>query len=137
MNIAILRIPDFYKFAANNIIMNSIYLFIQFLLAALFAIAGILKISQPKQKLSRTLPWTRDFKPATIKFIGFCEFSAALGLAGPTVLGFGYRLTPWAAIGISIIMALAGIYHSRRKEYSSLIVNALLLVSALVVAFYK
>jgi hypothetical protein len=111
--------------------------FILYLLAAIFALTGLLKISQNKQKLAKTLPWVREFKPATIKFIGFSEFSAALGFAGPSIIGFGDKLTPWAALGTSIIMILAGIYHSRRNEYGALFLNITLLFSSLMILFYN
>lgn len=107
--------------------MSTFYNFSLLLLGSLFFIAGLVKISRPKQKLFKTFPWTRDFKPATIKFIGFLEFSASLGLVGPMVIGFGHYLTPYAALGICIIMALAGIYHSRKKEFGSLVINAMIL----------
>jgi len=116
---------------------GTLHNFILYLLAAIFALTGIMKISQPKQKLAKTFPWARNFKPITIKFIGFSEFSAALGLAGPSIIGFGNKLTPWAALGTSIIMILAGIYHSRRKEYGALFLNITLLFSSLMILFYN
>ena len=110
--------------------MSTFYHFSLLLLGSLFFIVGLVKISRPKQKLFKAFPWTRDFKPATIKFIGFLEFSASLGLVGPMIIGFGDRLTPYAALGICLIMALAGIYHSRKKEFGSLAINAIVLCLA-------
>jgi hypothetical protein len=110
-------------------------LIVLYALAALFGFTGFIKISRNKQKLAKLLPWTKLFKPATIKFIGFSEFSAALGLAGPKIIGFGEKLTPYAGLGICIIMVLAGIFHSRRKEYSALIVNIILFIPAAYIAF--
>ena len=115
--------------------MSAIHSIILFGLAAIFATAGFLKLKIPKQKLHKSLPWTRDFKPATIKFIGFSEFSAALGLAGPKIIGFGYSLNSYAALGISLIMILAGIYHSRKKEYLALTINLIFFILCLLILF--
>jgi len=119
--------------------MNTYYNFSLLLLGSFFFIVGLVKISKPKQKLFKAFPWTKDFRPATIKFIGFLEFSASLGLAGPMVIGFGHYLTSYAALGICIVMVLAGIYHSRRKEFGYLFINAMILFLSfyIIVGNYK
>jgi LPXTG-motif cell wall-anchored protein len=53
------------------------------------------------------------------------------------IIGFGHKLTPYAALGLSIIMVLAGIFHSRRKENAALIINFLLLAACLFVFFNR
>lgn len=117
--------------------MISFQLFLLYFLAITFATLGFLKISQPKNKLAQMMQWVKYFKPATIKFIGFFEFCAALAFAGPTILGFGHKLTPYAALGISIIMALAAIFHSRRKENGMLTINLIFIALCMFVIFYK
>ena len=115
--------------------MTEIQIIVLFILAILFFTVGIAKISQNKIKLANSMPWTREFKPVTIKFIGFLEISASFGLVGPIIIGFGNPMTPYAALGLSLIMVLAGIYHSHRKQYYSLFLNLVLLLLCLYIVF--
>ncbi|WP_327110511.1 DoxX family protein [Nocardia sp. NBC_01730] len=115
--------------------MNVFLWIAQAVLAAMFAIAGVMKATQPKDKLAEKLPWVTDFSPATVRFIGFVEFAAALGLILPAVTGIAPVLTPLAATGLVITMILAAIIHASRKEPSAIAFNAVLLVLAAVVAW--
>ena len=55
--------------------MNVILWIVQGLLAALFAIAGAMKVSQPKERLADRLPWVADFSAAAVRFIGVVELA--------------------------------------------------------------
>ena len=57
--------------------MNTVLWILQVVLAALFAIAGVMKATQPKAKLAQRLPWAEDFSPATVRFIGVMELLGA------------------------------------------------------------
>ena len=81
------------------------------------------------------MPWIKDFKPATITFIAFLEISASIGLVGPSFIGYAYIITNYAAIGICILMVLAGIYQSRKYAYKALVLNIALFLLSMVVAF--
>jgi len=115
--------------------MNVVLWILQWLLAVAFAIAGVLKSTQPKEKLAPRLPWVEDFSPATVRFIGVVEFLGALGLVLPALTGIAPVLTPLAATGIAVIMVLATVVHARRKEPSGIATNVVLLVLAAIVAW--
>ncbi|MFE7794787.1 DoxX family protein [Streptomyces sp. NPDC057460] len=115
--------------------MNVFLWIVQALLAAMFAMAGVMKATQPKDKLVEKLPWVADFSSATVRFIGVVEFAAALGLILPAATGIAPVLTPLAATGLAITMILAAVTHARRKEPSAIAFNVVLLILAVVVAW--
>ncbi|WP_030156438.1 DoxX family protein [Glycomyces sp. NRRL B-16210] len=115
--------------------MNVFLWILQILLAAAFLMAGLLKSTQPKEKLAPKMPWVNDFSPGVVKLVGVTELAAALGLVLPALTGIAVVLTPLAALGLAVIMVLAGIYHFRKGEYSGIVVNAAFLVIALVIAW--
>jgi uncharacterized membrane protein YphA (DoxX/SURF4 family) len=115
--------------------MNVFFWILQAVLAAMFAMAGVMKSIQPKDKLVDKLPWVADFSPATVRFIGIVEFAAALGLILPAATDIAPVLTPLAATGLVVTMILAAITHARRKEPSAIAFNAVLLALAAVVAW--
>jgi uncharacterized membrane protein len=68
---------------------------VQAVLAAMFAIAGVMKSTQPKDKLVGQLPWVVDFSQGTVRLIGIVEFAAALGLILPATTGIAPLLPRW------------------------------------------
>ncbi|WP_432194329.1 DoxX family protein [Streptomyces sp. bgisy027] len=115
--------------------MNVFLWILQAILAAMFAMAGVMKSTQPKDKLAEKLAWVNDFSPATVRFIGVVEFAAALGLILPAATDIAPVLTPLAASGLVITMILAAITHARRKEPPAIVFNAVLLILAALVAW--
>ena len=115
--------------------MNVLLWIVQAVLALAFAVAGFMKLTQPKEKLLGTLPWVEDFSPTTVKLIGTAELAAALGLILPAATRIAPVLTPLAATGLVVLMVLAAITHARRREPSGIAVNAVLLVLAAVVVW--
>lgn len=108
-----------------------------YLLAALFAIMGIMKTNKQPKKISKIFPWSKDFKPVTVKFISLVEISVAIGLAGPQLIKTAYQITTWSALAISILMVLAGMYNSRKRRYNALFFNFIILILALMITFSK
>lgn len=106
---------------------------VQILLAAAFGMAGVMKATQPKQKLRPRLPWVEDFTPGTVRFIGIVELLGALGLILPAATGIAPILTPIAATGLAILMLLAAATHIRRREPSGVATNAVLFAAAAVI----
>src|ERR1044072_64011 len=100
---------------------------LQGLLAAMFAMAGVMKATQPIDKLAGTLPYAKDLAPGTVRLIGAVERAAALVLLPPAATGIAVVLTPLAAVGLAVVMVLAGAFHIRRGEYSAIGLNAVLL----------
>jgi uncharacterized membrane protein len=115
--------------------MNVFLWILQGLLAAAFLAAGVMKATQPKEKLAPNLPWVNDFPVAAVKLIGVSQIAAALGLVLPGLTGIAVILTPLAAVGLGLIMVLAAVYHIRKGEYSSIVVNAVILLIAAVIAW--
>jgi hypothetical protein len=100
----------------------------------MFGMAGVTKLSQPKEKLAVNLPWVEDFSPGTVRLIGALELLAALGLILPLLTGMLPGLTAWAAVGLVAIMIGAAVTHARRKEPRAIAFNLALLALAAFVA---
>lgn len=115
--------------------MNVFLWLLQIVLAAMFAMAGVMKSTRPKEKLAATLPWVEDFSAGTVRFIGVVELLGAIGLVVPAATGVLPVLTPLAATGLAIVMVLAVNTHRRRREPGAIAFNAVLFVIAAVVAW--
>ncbi|TWP52011.1 DoxX family protein [Lentzea tibetensis] len=115
--------------------MNIVLWIIAGLLAAAFAVSGVTKLVQPKEKLATNMTWVEDFSDSMIKVIGALELLAAIGLVLPAVVGIAPVLVPLAALGLVLVMVGAAITHGRRGEYSAIAINAVFLVLAAVVAW--
>lgn len=115
--------------------MNVLLWVLQGLLAAVFTMAGVMKTTQPIHKLVGTVPYANDLTPGTVRLIGAVELAAALGLVLPATAGTAMVLTPLAALGLAVVMALAGTFHLRRREYSAIGMNGVLLALSVVVAW--
>ncbi|WP_248964722.1 DoxX family protein [Sphaerisporangium perillae] len=116
--------------------MNIVLWIVAALLALAFLAAGLMKISQPKEKLAASgMAWAEDFSPGVVKAIGALEILGALGLILPAVLDIAPVLVPLAALGLALVMVGATVTHARRKEYPVIVVNLVLLVLFAVVAW--
>lgn len=114
--------------------MNVVLWIVQGLLALAFAMAGFMKVTQPKEKLQPRMGFVEDFSAGTVKLIGTAELLGAVGLILPWLTGIAPVLTPIAASGLVLVMILAAVTHFRRKEYSAILFNAVLGGLALFVA---
>ena len=115
--------------------MNVFLWIVQVGLAAAFILAGVMKSTQPKEKLQPNLPWVEDFPLSTIRLIGIAELLGGIGLILPAVTGIAPILTPIAAACLAFVMVLAAATHIRRKEPSGVVVNAVLFALAVFVAW--
>ena len=97
------------------------------ILAAVFAGAGLMKLTQPtKQLAAKGLAWTEDFSTGQVKAIGAVEVLGALGLILPAATGIATLLTPLAAAGLAVTMVGAAVVHVRRGEANMVPVNVVL-----------
>ena len=103
-------------------------------LAVAFLGAGLVKLTQPKQKLAPQMGWVEDWPVAGIKTIAALEVLGAIGLILPAVLDIAPVLVPIAATGLAITMVGAIVVHLRRGEWQNVGMNTVLLVLAVVVA---
>lgn len=117
--------------------MNIAIWIVQALLALAFLAAGLMKLTQPKEKLATNMAWVNDFSLSNIRLIGLLELLGALGLVLPQLTGILPWLTPVAAVGLVLTMIGAAITHARRKETSQIGVNVVLLALAALVAVVR
>ncbi|NJC73385.1 DoxX family protein [Planosporangium thailandense] len=115
--------------------MNVFLWILQILLALAFLGAGASKLLQPKEKLQKNMAYVEDFSAGTVKVIGAVEVLGALGLILPAATGIAPVLTPLAATGLLIVMALAIVVHLRRGEGKMVPINVVLLVIAAIIAW--
>lgn len=97
--------------------MNDALWIAQGLLALAFLYGGAIKVftygyyAAAITKLGQT-PVARELAG----FIGIAEMVGAIGVVLPLALNIAPALSPWAAIGLAIIMLLALGYHLRGRE---------------------
>jgi len=115
--------------------MNIALWIVQGLLAVIFLMAGGMKLMQPKEKLAEKMAWANDFSPGVIKLIGALEVLGAIGLILPQMTGILPWLTPLAALGLALTMVGAMVVHLRRNEAKEVVINVVLLVLTLFVAY--
>lgn len=116
--------------------MNTALWIAQGILAAMFAMAGVMKSTQPIDKLIKSgLNWTERVSVSTVRIIGLSELLGAIGLILPWALGILPILTPVAAVGLAVIMVLAAIHHLKYKENKAIIFNVVLVLLAIFVAY--
>ncbi|MBA2604480.1 MAG: DoxX family protein [Acidobacteria bacterium] len=96
---------------------------LQIVLAVAFGIAGLMKLTRPIAALTDQMAWVTAVPPLMVRFIGLSELAGALGLVLPAATGVKPGLTPLAALGLAVVMALALGFHVSRGEYSVLPIN--------------
>jgi hypothetical protein len=108
----------------------------QGILAAMFLMAGVMKSTQPVDKLlSSGVTWADRFPLSTVRTIGFVELLGALGLILPWLLNIVPVLTPVAASGLAFVQLLALFHHARHKEGKAIVFNIVLISLAVFVAY--
>ena len=113
----------------------SLFLWIlQIVLALMFMGIGGQRLTRSSRQLGK-LPWTDGYSPAAIRALGAVELLAGLTLLVPGVLGWAPLLTPLAACGLVVLMALAVLLHLRRNQRQAAVLPAILLVMAALVAW--
>jgi DoxX-like family len=68
--------------------------------------------------LHQPVPWFSAVPQGLFVFIGICEFLGGVGLILPAMTGVKPKLTPFAAIGLTLVMILAAAFHIVRGELS-------------------
>jgi uncharacterized membrane protein YphA (DoxX/SURF4 family) len=100
----------------------------QGVLAALFALSGLSKLTQQKDKLAEKYTWMHEVSAPMVRVIGALEVAGGIGLVVPV-------LAPIAATGLAVMMLLAGAFHVRRREPRGVVVTAALVVLTALVAW--
>jgi uncharacterized membrane protein len=117
--------------------MNVTVWVLQVLVASAFLLAGVIKTTQPRQKLAASMGWVEDFSDSGVRTIGVLEILGGVGLLLPAVTGVATVLVPLAAVGLALLMVLAAATHRRRGELPMIGINAVLLLLAVVVAWAR
>lgn len=114
--------------------MNKLLWVVQVLLAIQFLIVGVMHFIVPPG-LPEMMSWMYGLSPELHYISGAAEILAALGLILPGLTGIQTRLTPLAALGLVVVVALAMAWHATRGEYANLANNAVPLAMAAFVAY--
>ncbi len=94
--------------------MNIALWVVQILLATLFLWSGLVKGTQPKDRLIASgQTGVAPFPLPVIRLTAYAELLAVLGLILPGLTGVAPVLTPLAAVGLAIVMTGALTSHSR------------------------
>jgi uncharacterized membrane protein len=117
--------------------MNIFLWVLQGILAGMFIMAGIMKSTQPKEKLAPKMPWVNDYSSLSVKLIGLSELLGGIGLIVPWATHIYPILTPIAAAALALVIALAAIYHISKGEYKEVGFNVVLLALLITVAYFR
>jgi hypothetical protein len=104
--------------------MHGFLWFLQIVLAIAFAAAGLFMLTQPRSQLERAMAWVEEYSTTRIRQIGGLQVLGAIGLILPAWTGILPWLTPLAAAGLLVLMALATEIHYRRRDYQIIPVTA-------------
>jgi len=98
--------------------MNTVLWILQGLIAAMFAMAGLMKLGKSRDDLmkQKDMNWVESVSAGNIRLIGFVELLAAVGLIVPQLTGILPWLTPVAALGLVLTMAGAIALHVNRGD---------------------
>ncbi len=117
--------------------MNTAIWVVQVLLGAAFILSGVIKTTQPHDKIQKNVPYVEDLPGIRLRIVGAVELLGGFGVILPAWTGIAPILTPIAATGLMIVMTGAALLHVRRKEYSAIAVNAVLFALAAIVAWAR
>lgn len=115
--------------------MDTVLWVVQWVLAVAFLVSGAMKAVLPERQLRANpqMAWIEDTGIGQARAAGIAEVLAAFGLVLPGLTDTATILTPLAATGLVIVMALAARVHLGRGETQMVAVNVVLgLLAALV-----
>jgi uncharacterized membrane protein YphA (DoxX/SURF4 family) len=111
---------------------------LQVLLGFFFAGSGFGKVLMYDPSLYASAPeavaWYAVVPQGLIVFIGMCEVLGGIGLILPAMTRVRPQLTPIAAAGLALTMALAAVFHVLRLEFWLVPANVVLGGIAAVIA---
>ncbi len=99
---------------------------VQILLAAAFLLVGYTHALAPVEVAVARAPWAAALPVALLRFIGVAELAGAAGVLLPGATRIMPSLTPFAAAGLAVMMALAVPFHLVRGEMGAIGINLVL-----------
>jgi hypothetical protein len=85
----------------------------QGLVASVVLVAGLVKLTLPRERLAQRMHWATAWPRGRIKLLGAAEVAGAAGLVLPAATGIAPVLTPLAAACLCVVMA--GAVHTHRR----------------------
>jgi len=114
--------------------MNIFLWILQVVLGLYFLAIGIMHFVIPPG-LPAQMAWMYELTPTLHYISGAAEILGGLGMILPAVTRIQTRLVPLAALGLSLVMLLAIIYHAARGEYQNIAFNVFLMAATAFVAY--
>ncbi len=105
----------------------------QAIVFVVFVGSGFVKLTMPIPELSAMMPWTGQYSPSFVRFIGMVDMAGGLGILLPALTRIKPTLTVWAALGCATLQVLAIAFHVSRSEFMVLPLNFVLLPLSLFV----
>lgn len=88
----------------------------QFLVAAMFLMGAVMKLTTPIDQLSQMMPWTGQVDPMLVYATGVFDGLGGIGILLPALTRIMPRLTVYAAVGCFALQACALAFHISRGE---------------------
>ena len=107
------------------------------MLTGLFLFVGAMKAFQPVEFLHANMPWSNDVPLWVPRLAGYSEIVGAIGVILPAVTRIKPILSPLAAAGLGVVMALAAFFHWSRGEFPESIPVLVLVALASFVAYAR
>lgn len=105
----------------------------QSLLALTFVGSGIWKLLTPIPRLAAMIPWAGQVPPAFLHAIGLIDLAGGLGVLLPSLTRIKPGLTVLAALGCTLLMLFAILFHVSRGEAANTPFNFVLVALSLFV----
>jgi hypothetical protein len=105
------------------------------MMAAVYASAGLAKLTRTRDELAEPMPWVEDFGDRTVRAIGTAELLGSVALVVPPLLGVGELLVPVAAAAFAALMLGAVVVNGRRRDLEGVVMACALLAMAVFVAW--
>jgi putative oxidoreductase len=96
--------------------------------------AGVMKFATSIEE-QRKMEWAKHVPGGLIHFVGIAEILGAIGLLLPSVLKIKPWLTPWAALGLALVMVLAMALNISVGETKPVVAILIVAAMALFVAW--
>ena len=88
----------------------------QVLVAAMFLMGAVMKLTMPIDKLSQMMPWTGQVDPMLVYATGVFDGLGGIGILLPALTRIMPRLTVYAAMGCFALQVCALVFHISRGE---------------------
>lgn len=110
----------------SNSILNIMVWIVQIALAAVFLMAGYMKLFSPIEELSAVIPWVQDTPKIFVRLIGAVDFIGGAAVLLPSLFKKKVHYAYCAAWSLCIVMVLATVFHLIRGEFEAIPITLIL-----------